>query len=89
MYSIRGTDSVFRFGGDEFAILIEDPEFTTNKVIAERIMCLVRISSMMSQYKVTTSIGFTLANSQDCENEIFARADKGFIQSKSIWQKLR
>lgn len=81
--SIRGTDSVFRFGGDEFALLIEDPEFTTNKVIAERIMCLVRKSPLMSKYKVTTSIGFTLANSQDCEAEIFARADKGLYKAKA------
>ncbi|WP_033026351.1 GGDEF domain-containing protein, partial [Pseudoalteromonas sp. BSi20429] len=81
--SIRGTDSVFRFGGDEFALLIEDPEFTTNKVIAERIMCLVRKSPLMSKYKVTTSIGFTLANSQDSETEIFARADKGLYKAKA------
>ncbi|MEL0640438.1 GGDEF domain-containing protein [Pseudoalteromonas aliena] len=81
--SIRGTDSVFRFGGDEFALLIEDPEFTTNKVIAERIMCLVRKSPLMSKYKVTTSIGYTLASSQDCDNAIFARADKGLYKAKA------
>lgn len=81
--SIRGTDTVFRFGGDEFAILIEDPAFTTNGVIAERVMRLVRLSSMLSQYKVTTSIGFTMANNLDCENEIFARADKGLYKAKA------
>lgn len=74
---------MFRFGGDEFALLIEDPEFTTNKVIAERIMRLVRKSPLMSQYKVTTSIGFSLASSQDCENEIFARADKCLYKAKA------
>jgi len=81
--SIRGTDSVFRFGGDEFSILIEDPAFTTNKVIAERIMRLVRNSPIMSKYNVTTSIGFTLTNSDDCQNEIFSRADKGLYKAKA------
>ncbi|KPH60970.1 diguanylate cyclase [Pseudoalteromonas porphyrae] len=81
--SIRGTDCVFRFGGDEFAVLIDDPEFTTNKVIAQRVMRLVTESNLMKQYEVTTSIGFTLANSQDCENEIFARADKGLYKAKA------
>ena len=81
--SIRGTDSVFRFGGDEFAVLIEDPDFTTNQVVAERIMCLVKKSSLMSRYQVTTSIGFTLANNQDSEIEIFARADKGLYKAKA------
>ena len=60
--SIRGTDSVFRFGGDEFAVLIDDPEFTTNKVIAQRVMRLVAESNLMKQYQVTTSIGYTLAS---------------------------
>ncbi len=81
--SVRGTDSIFRFGGDEFALLIDDPEFTTNKVIADRIMHLVAQSDLMAQYKVTSSIGFTLANNQDCENEVFARADKGLYKAKA------
>ncbi|GAA58940.1 GGDEF domain protein [Pseudoalteromonas sp. BSi20652] len=81
--SIRATDSVFRFGGDEFAILIEDPEFTTNKVVAERIMRFVRHSSIMSKYKVTVSIGYTLATSNDCDVEIFSRADKGLYKAKA------
>ncbi|AXV64816.1 MULTISPECIES: GGDEF domain-containing protein [Pseudoalteromonas] len=80
---VRGTDSIFRFGGDEFALLIDDPEFTTNKVIADRVMRLVSQSSLMAQYAVTSSIGFTLANNQDCENEVFARADKGLYRAKA------
>jgi len=81
--SIRGTDSVFRFGGDEFAVLIDDLEFTTNKVVAERVMKLVEQSRLLHKYQVTTSIGYTLANSQDCENEIFSRADKGLYKAKA------
>ncbi|WP_372762894.1 GGDEF domain-containing protein [Pseudoalteromonas sp.] len=80
---IRGTDTVFRFGGDEFALLIENPEFTTNKVIAERIMRRVKHSSLMAQYQVTCSIGFTLADSQDNENDVFSRADKGLYKAKA------
>ncbi|WP_046003856.1 GGDEF domain-containing protein [Pseudoalteromonas rubra] len=80
--SVRATDTVFRFGGDEFAILIDDPAFTTNKVIAERIMASVRCCTIMKSHDVTTSIGFTLATSQDCPNEIFSRADKGLYRAK-------
>ena len=81
--SVRATDSIFRFGGDEFALLIDDPEFTTNKVVAERIMKLVEDSSLMKKYSVSSSIGYTLANNQDCENEVFARADKGLYKAKA------
>ncbi|MEJ6473481.1 GGDEF domain-containing protein [Pseudoalteromonas piscicida] len=81
--STRATDSVFRFGGDEFAILIDDPAFTTNKVIAERIMDTVRSSTMLTKYTVTTSIGFTLASSHDNADNIFARADSGLYRAKA------
>ncbi|WP_440055751.1 GGDEF domain-containing protein [Pseudoalteromonas sp. T1lg65] len=81
--STRTTDGVFRFGGDEFAVLIDDPAFTTNKVIAERIMVLVRNSPMLTQYHVTTSIGFTLASSNDNIDNLFARADGGLYRAKA------
>lgn len=81
--STRATDSVFRFGGDEFAILIEDPEFITNKVVADRIMDYVKQSTIMSKYDVTVSIGYTLANNGDCDIEIFSRADKGLYKAKA------
>jgi diguanylate cyclase (GGDEF)-like protein len=81
--SIRTTESVYRFVGDEFAILIDDPEFVTNKLIAERIMHSVGHCKLMSKYGVTTSIGFTLAEGADCEENIFARADKGLYKAKA------
>ncbi|MFC3033932.1 GGDEF domain-containing protein [Pseudoalteromonas fenneropenaei] len=81
--SIRATDSVFRFGGDEFAILIDDPSLTTNKVVAKRIMRAVEHSALLQRFGVTSSIGYTLAGSQDCENDLFARADKGLYQAKA------
>lgn len=81
--SIRATDSVYRFGGDEFAILIDDPEFPTNKLIAERIMTGVQRCRLLASVGVTTSIGFTLATSHDCENIIFSRADKGLYKAKA------
>ena len=74
---------MYRFGGDEFAILIDDPEFVTNKLIAERIMKSVESCELLSKYEVTTSIGFTLAENNDCEDNIFARADKGLYKAKA------
>ncbi|CAH9052483.1 hypothetical protein PSECIP111951_00629 [Pseudoalteromonas holothuriae] len=80
---VRSTDSVYRFGGDEFAIIIDDPEFTTNKVIAERVMHAVRHCHLLSKLAVTTSIGFTLSAMHDCESSIFARTDKGLYKAKA------
>jgi two-component system, cell cycle response regulator len=81
-HSIRATDSVYRFGGDEFAILIDDGEICTNEVISLRIMSAVHSNSMMKQYNVTTSIGYTLAESHDSCDDIFTRADQGLYKAK-------
>ena len=46
-------------------------------------MRLVKKSNLMTQYRVTSSIGYTLATNQDCENDVFARADKGLYKAKA------
>ena len=46
-------------------------------------MRLVEESNIMSKYQVTTSIGYTLVNSHDCEDEVFSRADKGLYKAKA------
>ncbi|MFY8272626.1 GGDEF domain-containing protein [Pseudoalteromonas sp. SSDWG2] len=79
---LRGTDTAFRFGGDEFAVLIDDKQFETNVVIAKRIINAVKNSAIMSQYGVTCSIGFTLARAKDTNMELFERADKALYQAK-------
>ena len=80
--STRGTDSVFRFGGDEFAILIDDNQYATNDVVAQRIIDAVSNSAIMVRYGVTTSIGYTLARARDTSMALFERADKALYQAK-------
>ncbi len=80
--SIRGTDTVFRFGGDEFAVLIDDNLYEANDVIAKRIINAVQQSAIMTRYGVTCSIGFTLARTLDTNVGLFERADKALYQAK-------
>jgi GGDEF domain-containing protein len=46
-------------------------------------MQFVKQSSLMSKHEVTVSIGYTLAMSNDCDIEIFSRADKGLYKAKA------
>jgi GGDEF domain-containing protein len=46
-------------------------------------MKTVESCELLSKYEVTTSIGFTLAENNDCEDNIFARADKGLYKAKA------
>lgn len=83
MQSIRGIDTVFRFGGDEFAILVDDNQETACLIIAERMQKLVYEDALLSKHQVTTSIGFTLAKVSDDQVSIFERADKALYQAKN------
>ncbi len=81
--SVRGTDTVFRFGGDEFAILIDDNNQTVSNIIATRIQQFVHSDNLLRQHAVTTSIGFTLAQSKDSDVTVVERADRALYQAKN------
>lgn len=80
--SVRTTDCIFRFGGDEFAILVDDDNYATNTVVAKRIQTAVANSELMSRYGVSCSIGFALAQAKDVNISLFERADKALYQAK-------
>ena len=82
-FSVRGTDTIFRFGGDEFAILVDDDNKSVSNILAKRIQGAVHKDLLLSQHKVTTSIGFTLAQTKDDNAMIFERADKALYKAKN------
>ncbi|SFC20562.1 GGDEF domain-containing protein [Pseudoalteromonas denitrificans] len=82
MQSIRGIDTVFRFGGDEFSILIDDNQEGVCNIIADRIQRLVHKDALLAKHNVTTSIGFTLAKVKDDQISVFERSDKALYQAK-------
>ncbi|PAJ73289.1 GGDEF domain-containing protein [Pseudoalteromonas sp. NBT06-2] len=81
--SIRGIDTVFRFGGDEFAILIDDNQEKACNLIANRIQALMHEDALLAKHKITASIGFTLAQVKDDNISIFERADKALYKAKN------
>ena len=81
--AVRGTDTLYRFGGDEFAILVEDDQPNVCKIIANRIKTMVHEHRLLHQYTVTASMGFTQARAKDSEDSVFIRADKALYKAKS------
>ncbi|KPV95576.1 putative diguanylate cyclase AdrA [Pseudoalteromonas sp. P1-9] len=79
---VRGTDTVFRFGGDEFAILIDDDNFEVSHILANRIKKRVHSHQLLKTHSVTTSIGFSLSKAKDIPNSIFERADRALYAAK-------
>lgn len=87
--SIRDSDSVFRFGGDEFAIIVEDAGDDSLTSIEARVQESIKQDFLLTKYQVSCSLGSTFMNVEDSGNSLFKRADKALYQKKmSISAKL-
>jgi len=80
--AVRGNDYVFRFGGDEFVLLLAHAEHLNPSLVASRILQTTAQSELMSKHNVTTSIGFTNWRDGDSSAQLTERADKALYQSK-------
>jgi len=80
--SVRESDSVFRFGGDEFAIIVEEASFNSLEVIEARLANAIKNNALLSKYKVSGSLGYTFMNRTDNEHSIFQRADTLLYRNK-------
>jgi two-component system cell cycle response regulator len=82
--SIRDSDSSFRFGGDEFSIIVENATFDSLMVIEQRIYSAMARDTLLSKYNVSCSLGYTFMNRMDTETSFFKRADKALYQRKTF-----
>ena len=81
--ALRACDQVFRYGGEEFVILIAD----TNKAGAELVAERIRSDIADCQYgetnlHVTASLGIALLEKNDTATLLFDKADKALYQAK-------
>ncbi|MBU2883906.1 GGDEF domain-containing protein [Psychrosphaera sp. B3R10] len=79
---LRAEDQMFRFGGDEFAIILDKQGLDAAKIVASRIHFAVSQQSQFIKYGVSTSIGCACFNVNDTTLTLFARADKALYAAK-------
>ena len=82
--SVRATDTVARFGGDEFVVLLEDVKESGNALsVAEKIIADARqpLSIEGREIVATASIGIAYGTGLDEEN-LVKRADAALYQAK-------
>lgn len=79
---LRAEDQMFRFGGDEFAIILPKQGLEAAKVVANRIHTAVAQSPKFMKYGVSTSIGCACYLTTDTIESLFARADKALYAAK-------
>ena len=80
--SVRDTDSIFRFGGDEFAIIVEDASEQSLSAIEYRIYQALANDAFLAKYNVTSSLGLAFMNRADTATSFFERADTALYSQK-------
>ncbi|HBY85057.1 MAG TPA: GGDEF domain-containing protein, partial [Colwellia sp.] len=78
----RDSDSLFRFGGDEFAIIVENANDTALAIIENRINLALANNAQLNKYQLGCSIGSTFMNRADNELSFFERADEILYRRK-------
>jgi diguanylate cyclase (GGDEF)-like protein len=79
---IRDSDSTFRFGGDEFAIIVENASEYALDIIQSRINNALRTNVLLAKHQVSCSLGTTFMNRADNEHTFFERADQALYRQK-------
>jgi diguanylate cyclase (GGDEF)-like protein len=82
---IRQSDQLFRYGGEEFVVLLNNSDVNTATFMAERIRQAIEQNETLCQtksIKVTVSIGVAHFNKKECLDQLFERADKALYEAK-------
>ena len=87
---LRDSDSVFRFGGEEFVVLLHNIEQSAAKVVGQRIVDNIRAANIKNEGSevesvVTVSVGlYTFDGKKDMTtNSVIRMADEALYQAKN------
>lgn len=79
---LRETDTIYRFGGEEFLILAEQASALVAASLAEELRELVAATPIIDQRQVTVSIGIAQLNQGESTDDWLKRADVALYQAK-------
>ncbi len=83
--AVRDTDVVFRYGGEEFVVLLNKIDSGNAQKVAEKVRAEIEshhLTNKKAVLKVTASLGFSCFKEGDSETTVFERADKALYQGK-------
>jgi diguanylate cyclase (GGDEF)-like protein len=84
---VRDSDSIFRFGGDEFAIIVENASEYALDIIQSRLDISLKSNILLAKYQIGCSLGTTFMNRADNEHTLFERADQALYRQKMNMSK--
>ena len=81
--SFRGDDQLFRFGGEEFLVLLDQASDTGAMIVLERLRAAIEAHKFPQVGRVTVSLGYTRIDSGDTATKCVERADAALYYAKS------
>lgn len=79
---IRSTDSLFRFGGEEFVVIAENTNVQNIVNLAEELRTAVEACNVLRKHSVSISLGCAQFHPDETGYEWLGRADKAMFQAK-------
>lgn len=81
----RNNDSCFRWGGDEFAVILLDTDLNSGKIMAQRLCEKIEMSDFKvndMDFKITVSIGVSCFSDEKNLSNLLRKADERLYISK-------
>jgi diguanylate cyclase len=82
-HSVRKTDRFFRFGGEEFVLLVSPTKLSALRTMAENLCDQVAQELIYREKPLTVSIGGALLQPTESPDTWFARADAALYRAKN------
>jgi diguanylate cyclase (GGDEF)-like protein len=82
--TMRRTDDVIRWGGEEFVILMEETGAEAAGQVADRLRALIEAADIIKGRAVTASFGVTELRPGENDTEFFNRADSALYDAKDM-----
>ncbi|HON39043.1 MAG: GGDEF domain-containing protein [Desulfomonilia bacterium] len=79
---VRKSDRVFRYGGEEFAILLPHTVIGKARNLAERLRCTIEKTEFVAGLHITLSIGISEYRNGLSHSDLIKQADKGLYLAK-------
>jgi len=80
--TLRASDTLFRFGGDEFAVLLCGEDAQSVELVAHRLVKSISSHHQCEKFNVSASAGLACYRTADSEKTLFGRADAALYQAK-------
>ncbi|WP_052749081.1 GGDEF domain-containing protein [Arsukibacterium ikkense] len=81
--NLRNYDLLFRIGGEEFLICLPDTNATQATHKAEKLRLRIEALDLLSEEKITVSIGFAIAEEKQELDALIKRADDALYHAKA------